>query len=335
MTEFWKSALAVDTAPAPIDPWSRLVCQDDGPLVLAALESNAAVGPWVVVDVDSGTSTVGRKLTPIADGHLRADGSGLLPTYRGLTPVSVVPEPVVGASRGVGLGTGKDAHEQTMLDLGSEVVVVGRWFRPTSKLVNTVTGEVLRRLPAEPPFFLLPAATGRARLWALGSGAVFTLDTRTWHTVSREEAPRGLAACRTPHGTVAVLGAVDVSFDESLGHALLRDVAPGGLLHKLRSPFVGPRLALLNDDLTEVTSDEASWLWQALDDPDIRGAVRLTADNAGRVVLTTAQGLTLVDSLSLQLLAQHRTSAWPAPWSGRSRACYWSGERELTVLAWT
>ncbi|SDN47323.1 hypothetical protein [Geodermatophilus sp. DSM 45219] len=221
-----------------------------------------------------------------------------------------------------------------MLDLGSGVAVVSRWFRPTSKLINTVTGEVLRRLPAEPPFFLLPTATGRARLWALGSGAVFTLDERTWHTVSREEAPRGLAACRTPQGTVAVLGMVDIGHDESFGHALVRDVAPGGLLHKLRSPYAGLRLALLDDDLTEVASDKASWLWQILQDPDVRGAVRLTADNAGRVVLTTAQGLALVDSPSLRLLGQHRTSAWPVPWRRRPRAIYWSGERELTVLAW-
>lgn len=335
MTEFRKSALAVDTASAPIEPWSRLVCQDDGPLVLAALESNGAVGPWVVVDVDSGSARVGRGLTPVADGYLGADGRGLLLTYRGLTPVSAVPTPLVGTSRGAGLGTGKDEHEQTMLRLGPEVVIAGRWFRPTAKLVSSVTGEVLRRLAAEPPFFSLPAARGRARLWALGSGAVLTVDTETWHTVSREEAPRGLAACRTPHGLVAVLGTVDPGFDETVGHALLRDVAPGGLLRKLRSPYTGLRLALLDDSLTEVASDEATWLWRALHDPDGRGAVRLTADSAGRVVLTTAQCLALVDSPSLRLLAHHRTSAWPVPWGGGSRAVYWSGERELTVLAWT
>ncbi len=335
MTEFRKYALTIHTAPAPIESWSRLVCQDDGPLVLMACESGATVGPWVVVDVDSGTAVAGRNLTPIADGHVRADGSGLLLTRRGLTPVSVVPRPLVGTSRGGGLGTGKDAHEQTMLDLGLQVVVVGRWFRPTAKIVSTVTGEVLRRLPAQPPFVLLSAPTGRARLWALGSGAVFTLDTQTWHPVSQEDAPQGLAACRTPHGTVAVLGTVDVGFDESLGHALLRDVAPGRLLHRLRSPYAGLRLALLDDDLTEVSSDRASWLPGVLQDPDARGAVRLAADDAGRVVLTTARALVLVDGSSLRLLAQHRTGAWPVPWNRGSRAVYCSGERELTVLTWT
>ena len=333
-TEFRTCSLAVRTAPAPIEPSSRLVCQDGGSLVIAALESRATVGPWVVIDADSGTATVGRGLTPITEGHLRADGRGLLLTYRGLTSVSVLPTPLVGTSRGAGLGTGRDEHEQTMLHLDSEVVVVGRWSRPTAKLVNTVTGDVLRRLPAEPPFFLLPAAPGRVRLWALGSGAVLTLDDRTWHTVSREEAPRGLAACRTPHGIVAVLGTVDIHFDESAGHALLRDVAPGGLLRKLRSPYSGLRLVLLDDDASEVASVEAGWLWRALHDPDARGPVRLTADDAGRVVLTTAQGLALIDASSLRLLAQHRTSAWPVPWSGSSRAVYCSGERELTILTW-
>lgn len=326
--------LAVDSAPAPIERWSRLVCQDDGPLVLAALESRGTQGPWVAVDVESGAATVGREITPIADGHLGADGSGLLLTYRGLTPVSVRPKPLVERSCRAGVGTGKDQHEQTMQLLSSEVAVVGRWYRPGAKLVHTRTCQILRRLTAQPPFLKLPASTGRTRLWALGSGAVLTLDTRTWKTIAHEAAPRGLAACRTPAGTVAVLGVADVSFDESLPHALLRDLAPGGLLRKLRSPYSDLRLALLDDDLTEIAADEASWLWRALPDPDLFGVAHFTSDNSGRAVLTTAQGLSLVDPHALRLVGQHRTNAEPVSWKGMSRAVYPSGERALTVLSW-
>lgn len=60
--------------PSPVEAFSRLVCQDDGPLVLAALESGAARGPWVVADVLTGRTRVGRNLAPVTDGGLGADG---------------------------------------------------------------------------------------------------------------------------------------------------------------------------------------------------------------------------------------------------------------------
>ena len=327
------SRLTVDT-PAPIEAWSRLVCQDDGPLVLAALESGAATGPWVVIDTSTGHASLGRGLTPVTDGRLNAEGDGLLLTYRGLTAVSTRPRPQVHGSRGVGLGTGKENHEQVLEYLDRKVAVVGRWYRPGAKLVRVQTGELVRRVTASPPFLSTPAEEGHVRLWALSSGVRLTLDTRTWRTTERVQTPQALAACLTPDGTVAVLGAVDPTFQEGTGHALLRDLTPGSLRRKLRSPYTGLRLALLDENLNEITVADADWLWDALPDPDPRGVVQLSTDSQGRAVLMTENGLTVIDPQRLTPVGQYRSGSWPAPWVGASRAVHQSGERELTVVEW-
>ncbi len=331
--EFAASRLEVDS-PAPIEAWSRLVCQDDGPLVLAALESRAAEGPWVVVDVRTGQVAVGRGLTPVADGRLGPEGDGLLLTYRGLTVIGAAPHPRVHRSHGAGLGTGKDDHEQTLEYLDGEVAVVGRWYRPGAKLVRLQSGEVVRRLNASPPFLSAPGGGGRVRLWALGSGVLLTLDTRTWRTIEQVQTPQALAACSTPHGTVAVLGAVNPTFREGLGQALLRDIAPGSIRRRLRSPYTGLRLALLDETFNEIAVSAADWLWDALPDPDVRGVARLSADGGRRAVLMTADGLTVVDPQGLTRVGQYRSGSWPVPWVGASRAVHQSGERELTVVEW-
>ena len=333
MIEFTASRLTVDT-PAPIEAESRLVCQDDGPLVLAALESAAVIGPWVVIDTSTGHSAPGRGLTPVSDGRLNAEGEGLLLTYQGLTAVSAGPPPQVHGSKGAGLGAGKDNHEQTLEHLGRGVAVAGRWYRPSAKLVRLRTGEVLRRMNASPPFFSTPADDSHVTLWALGSGVRLTLETRTWRTVEQLQTPQGLAACSTPHGTLALLGAVDPSFQEGVGHALLRDLAPGALLRRRRSPYTGLLLALMDETWKEIAVAAPNWLWKALPDPGPRGVAQLRTDSRGRAVLLTENGITVVDPQGLTRVGQYRSGSWPVLWAGASRAVHQSGEREITIVEW-
>jgi hypothetical protein len=332
--------VTLDDLPAPVEPASRPVCQDGGPLVLLGLASRGASGPWAVVDPDRGTTSTARGLTPVADGHLGADGTGVLLTYRGLTPVRVHPRPEVGDSTGAGLGTGRERHEHVLTPLTDEVALVARRRRPSATLVRTASGAVLRRLQAAPPFLPLPAEPGTVRVWALGSGTQVLLDAATWRTVSRRPAPAGLAACRTPEGVVALLGAEDPAFAEPLARTALRDLATalpgrlGALLGRLPSPYRDLRLALLDDDLAERATSVPDLLARLVPDPEEDDGPALTADPAGRAVLTTGAGLAVVDPGALTLQARSRTRSRPAVWPGTSRAVVVSGERELTVLDW-
>ncbi|MCR8669958.1 hypothetical protein [Agrococcus sp. HG114] len=321
--------------PAPIDAWSRLVCQEDGPLVLAVLESRGSIGPWAAVDAATGRVAVGSDLAPVSDGVLDPAGAGLLLTQRGLARVAADDPPRVLGLRGAGVGRGKDDHEQLLDTIAPDVAVVGRWSRAGAKLVRVSTGEVIRRLSAQGPFLAMPAAAGRSRLWAFGSGTVVALDASSWRTLERSAAPRGLAACWTPYGAVALLGEADPAYREGAAHALLRDLAPPALRSRLRSPFGGLRLALLDERLDELASADAPWLSTALPDPDGRGVAWLRADGEGRAVLATSLGLTVIDPATLEPLGQHRTDWLPTSWSGASRAVHRSGPRELTVVEWS
>lgn len=200
------------------------------------------------------------------------------------------------------------------------------------------TGEVLRRLgDASPPYLTLPSGDAvTVRLWAVGSGAVVTLDRQTWRPAGRRtlDVGPGLGACRTPQGTVALLGAVDPTYDEGLVHGLLRHLAPASWRARLRSPWTGLRLALLDDDLEVVESAEPDRLLTDLPDPDAHGPERLAVDGAGRAVLTTSAGLTVLEPRGLERVAHHPTDHPPTVWAGESRAVHRSGDHELTVVAW-
>jgi hypothetical protein len=327
--------LPLPSSPRALDDLSRLVCQDGGSLVVVLLDARAAAGPWLVVDVDSGQSRPGRGLPHVADGRLAADGRGLLLTTRGLTTATTKP-PAVVTSRGDGLGTGRDEHEHVLEPLDDGTVLVGRWERATSKVVDVATGRVLRRVEVAPPFLVLPGEDGVVRVWAQGSGAVLELDRGSWRPRARREAPHAVAACRTPDGVVAVLGRASQQWSEGLVHAALRDVAPGRVLRRLRSPYRDLRLARLDDDLRVLSDEPADWLLRDLGDPDRRGAARLDVDAGGRAVLTSSAALVVVDPRTLQPLARHGTGTrWPVLFPGADRAVHVSGERELTVVSWS
>lgn len=331
MISFAERTVAVDI-PAPLETFSSLVVDPHGPRVIAALMSQGTSGPWVVVNVDSGEVEVGRGITPLRDGVLEPPNTARLLTYRGLTEVRLSPPAVLGTIS-QGLGRGKDDHEHQMVALQHDRYLVGRIARATSKVVSTGTGQVLSRVAASAPFLTLSTGdNGQARVWAMGSGTALTIypDGST----SAEPAPHAIAATGVGDRVVAVLGALDLEHRESLGHEMLRLLSPDTLRARLRGPYTDLRLAVLTNDLTVETEQPSSWLPRAVDDPDSHAQLRMTVDGAGRAVLASPSGLTLIDPHSLQMLARHRTAALPVCWPGTSQAVYLSGEREFTIVTW-
>jgi hypothetical protein len=297
--------------------------------------------PWCTADLTTGRLIRGTSLPgPLRDVHFPSMAEDdprpwVLGCY-GLGRLRFEPRPTV--TDVIRKGLGKD--QTSLIDLGPGLLGVGHRRLQTLTMVDTVDGGIVKRVRVGGPLIGYPLSDGRVRIFGLHHAQACDLDVPARKVVARHALPYGSDALLADDAVLAVLGErrdikmvyrVEDLPDEGPG-VLGVGMPPNGESDKIFGWHVAPRrIAVIGADDLAVRRESPA-------PPQTRQI--LGTDRDGRIVVSTATGVVLLDPVTLSPLAEHSTprqNSGAGMCSGTNAAAVLGGEEDesiLTILRW-
>lgn len=264
---------------------SELVSVPGEPLVIFGLPNGGRASRWAVADLKTGDLRTAHGLHgEVRDGVFTPDGGGWLLTTFAICRVSFKPELSVSAcDRPAGMGT----YLWRLLDLGSGWLGATGWTTSSIVVIDSTGLSVRKRVRLISPHLAL-RRTGAVRLLAPHGGEWLDLELPSLNRSDHGTMPTATGAVQCGD-ELWMLAGDRVAIDEHVPIERAWRVRPSRLL------------ALDLDSLSELRAAAAP-----------RGAREvLGADSAGRMVISTDNGVSVVDADSLVELGRvDMRSAW-------------------------